>query len=378
MDISKFIISSNKKLNDYIIKESNKNIDEYTIELNNILTIIKQYIVYKKHMLIIVYKNKKIYNIFADGDTRKKKIMEIVKKNIEILEKKNKLLPNFFLPFYTSDTHFYHNNDIPFFVEAKPKNKKGILYPDQDYYSIKIENKTITYDEFKTILKNKKCSNLDNKQDIIYFSGANTGADKHNIRMKMKDIVHEKNDKKYDIHIADQFVPMYYFCKYKYLLNLPGHQPWSYRMTKILLMNSLIFDITIMQTYIMKKNNKIYKDKNEKWVQLYSDFFIAGKDYVEILYNWTEGVTTDLDVIKIYNKINKLYKYYEKNRAEYMKITKSATKKANLFNNDIFDKSYQYLIMSFINKQYEKNSKNQINTFLDKIIKLDENIINLY
>ena len=48
------------------------------------------------------------------------------------------MLPNFFIPFYVSDTHFYLDNDMFFFVEAKPRNKKGILYPDQNYYNIKL------------------------------------------------------------------------------------------------------------------------------------------------------------------------------------------------------------------------------------------------
>ena len=37
--------------------------------------------------------------------------------------------------------------------------------------------------------------------------------------------------------------------------------------------------------------------------------------------------------------------------------------------NDIFDKTYKYLIISFINKTYKKNSENEINIFLDEIIK---------
>lgn len=221
-------------------------------------------------ILFIIYKNKKIYIIFPKGDNRKQIIIKNVKRNIlEIYKKTNGYLPNFFLPFYVSDTYFYQNNDIPFFVEAKPRNKKGILYPDQNYYFININNNNISYDKFKKLLKNKKCNDINTKKNIIYFSGANTGSDKHNIRMKLKNIIDEKNDKKYNIYIASQYVPMYDFCKYKYLLNLPGHQPWSYRMTKILLMNSLIFDITVKQTYIIDKNKE---SKNEKWVQIYNDF----------------------------------------------------------------------------------------------------------
>lgn len=381
MDISKFIISSNKSLNDYIINQCNKDIDEYDIDLDNIL---KKYInftstKYKQLFLFIVYKNKKIYTVLSKEDSkkfsRKKIIIEVITRNIKILEKQFGSLPNFFIPFYLSDSHFYSDNSLPFFVEAKPKNKKGILYPDRNYYTIFVKNDSITYDEFKKNVKIKSID-IDKKEDIIYFCGANTGAYKHNIRMKLKNIVDEKNDKKYDIHIEDTYVPMYDFCKYKYLLNLPGLQPWSYRMTKILLMDSLIFDVTIMQTYIIEKNEKSYEDKNEKWIQIYSDYFIAGEDYVEILYDWTESVTSDLEVIKIYDKINELHKYYDNNKDEYIKITNNATTKANIFNNDIFDKTYQYLMLRFIKKQYETNNTNSINKFLDEIIKLDEDTSN--
>lgn len=359
------IITNNKSLNEFIINRCNKDINEYNISLTSILKNLEKYYYYQNMFFFIIYKDNKLISLFNNGDNRKNKIFEIVKRNIKNL----KNLPNFFIPFYVSDTHFYQNNDIPFFVEAKPGNKKGILYPDQNYYYISIENNDFTYDEFKDILKKHKCSNQKDKKDIIYFSGGNTGADKHNIRMKLNEIVNDEENNtiknNYDININTQFVPMYDFCKFKYLLNLPGHQPWSYRMTKILLMNSLIFDVSILQTYI--------DDKNEKWVQFYSDYFKPGEDYIEIKYYWTESLTSDMEVYNIYNELNKLHKYYNENNEEYKKITYSATKKANELNNEIFDKTFQYLIELFIQKTYKDNDAKQINKFIDDLISLDKN-----
>ena len=88
MDISNFIISSNKNLNDYIINQCNKDIDEYTIDLNNILNTIKSSF-YKRLMLFIIYKDKKIYTIFSEGASRKNKIIDIFKRNIKELFKYN-------------------------------------------------------------------------------------------------------------------------------------------------------------------------------------------------------------------------------------------------------------------------------------------------
>jgi len=369
---TKYNFNKNKNLINYIINNIHKNIDEYNLSLNEFYKRFMKIEKYKNMFLFIIYRNNKIYTIFNTGDKRKNIIIDIIKNRFIELKNIYKKLPDMFIPFYISDTHFYQDNEIPFFVEAKPKNKKGILYPDKDYYSIKLENKTIDYDKLKKILHKKNCDDISKKKPIIYFSGANTGSDKHNIRYKLKKI--SENNNKFDIHISEKYVPLYDFCNYKYLLNLPGHQPWSYRMTKILLMNSLIFDVTIMQKYIIEENNKTFEDKNEKWIQIYNDYFIPNEDYIEIIYDWTASVTSDLEVINIYDKINELYKYYENNKDEYIKIVNNASKKANLFNNNICDKTQQYLIMYFTNKIYEKNNTNDINTFLDEIIKLDNKI----
>jgi len=229
----------------------------------------------------------------------------------------------------------------------------------------------------KNTLKEKNCSNIKNKSPIIYFSGANTGADKHNIRKKIKEIVTNKDDKNYNIYISEQYVPLYDFCKYKYLLNLPGHQPWSYRMSKILLMNSLVIDIPVLQTYIYKLQNKKIVDKNKKWIQIYSNYFIAGKDYVEINYNWIENITTDLQIYDLYKKINKIYDYYQKNTKEYLTISKNGTKKANKLNMNFINDTWNYLIIYFNKKIYENNTQSEINNFINKILLSEKNVKNI-
>jgi hypothetical protein len=184
--------------------------------------------------------------------------------------------------------------------------------------------------------------------------------------MKLKEL--SSNSKNYEIHIKDKYVPMYDFCKYKYLLNLPGNQPWSYRKAKILPMGSLIIDILVNQSYII--NNK--KVTNGKWIQFFTEYFTPNEDYIEISYDWIEGITNDKEVNKIYKKINKIYDYYENNQNEYDTIRENAVRKANQFNTKIFNKTYDYLIRYFNKKMYKENSVEQINDFLDKMILLDK------
>ena len=359
-------------LNTYIHSQIKKNMDDYDFSLKKYYNKLLTYQKYRNLFLFIIYKNNKLYSILNDGDARKKLIIKIVKNIINNMKKKH-ILPNFFIPFYVSDTHFYLDNDMFFFVEAKPRNKKGILYPDQNYYNIKIKNNMVNYDKFKKILE-KKCSSLPNKKPIIYFSGANTGSDKHNIRIKLKEIVEYHKNRTYNINIDERYVPMYDFCNYKYLLNLPGHQPWSYRMTKILLMKSLIFDVSIYQSYVYKINNKKIIDNNDKWVQFYSDYFKEGEDYIQINYNWLANVTPDSNVNNIYKECNKLFKKFEKNTDEYKKITKNAYLKANQLNMSVFNDTFEKIISCFIKKLYKANSVNDIDNFIDKILLFDEEI----
>lgn len=359
---------SSNKLDTYIENQCNKFINEYSDADFILDTCYKKLIKYNKSImgmfLFIIHKNNNINIVFGDGDNRKKQIIEIIIRNINLIKQNIGDLPDFYLPFYVSDTYFFLDNDFPFFVEAKPNNKKGILYPDKDYYYIKLEKEFLNYDEFKKRIYDNGCSNLNGRKDIIYFSGANTGSDKHNIRMKLKEIT--EKDKRYEIHIADQFIPMYKFCNYKYLLNLPGYQPWSYRMTKILLMNSLIFDVVVLQRYANSKNNK--------WIQFFSNYFVSGKDYIEIEYEWTEHVTKDTEVYdKIYKKINKLFDYYQNNPSKYLSIIKSASEKANKLNMDSCNQAIQQLILLFIKKIYKNNSKKEVSIFLDNLIKINKN-----
>ncbi len=361
------------KLDTYIENQCNKFINEYSDEDFILETCYKKLLKYNSNIthiyLFIVHKNNNINIVFGDGDNRKIKIIDIITKNINLLKQNLGDLPDFYLPFYVADTYFYFDNDLPFFVEAKPNNKKGILYPDKDYYYINIEKEFLNYEEFKKRLYDNNCANLSGRKDKIYFSGANTGSDKHNIRMKLKEIT--EKDNKYEIHIADKFVPMYKFCNYKYLLNLPGHQPWSYRMTKILLMNSLIFDVVVLQRYINTDNTI---SKNNKWIQFFSNYFVNGKDYIEIEYEWTDHVTKDTEVYdKIYKKINKLFDYYQNNPSKYLSIIKSASEKANKLNMDSCNQAIQQLILLFIKKIYKNNSKKDVSIFLDNLIKLNKN-----
>ncbi len=354
----------NKEIYNFIEKQTKQQIDDYDLKVEISQLIfdklkIKSY--FKNMLFYIIVKDNIIYTLFEDvkgGDNRKKVISKFIIPLLKKLYKNNnKKINNLFIPFYISDTHFYHDNNIPFFVESKPRNKKGLTFPDSNLLAMKLDDKTINYDEFIKIIDEKKCQNEEKKKSLIFFSGANTGSDKHNVRMKLKGIT--EKDKNYELFVDESYFPLYHFCEYKYLLNLPGHQPWSYRLTKILPMGSLVIDVNVLQQY------SDIKEYNEQWIQCYVDFFKKDKDYIQIDYPWIENRTSDDYVYKLYYQINQVYKYYEQNGSEYKKIVERAEKKSKMMNMKVFEETMMYMIMKFNEKMKKVNGEDKFNENLD-------------
>ncbi len=357
---------------DYVCKTAMNQVDAYDFSIQNFYKILDCPNKNDKYdntdlFLFIVIHNSKLYILYKKGDNRKKRIISIFTKILkELFSMKNlmnslKNIKSTFIPFYVSDTHFYHNNDLPFFVEARPENKKGILYPDQNFYYITMTNNIVNYDQFKSILQKDGCDKR-RKLPIVFFRGANTGADKHNIRMKLKDITETKQDPRFEIHVREEYLPMTTFCDYKYLLNLPGHQPWSYRFSKILAMDSLVFNVSVLQSYDGGKSF------NQKWIQFFDEFFINGKDYVEIDYPWIEDKTGYNDVSSIYNRLSGLYNYYQTHTDLYKNIVKNARQKTDLITMDVCDFSIKFLLIYFTKKFNEVNDQSSIEKFIQTAI----------
>ncbi len=356
--------NNGNELIQFIKKQTKEQIDEYDMKIETIQRIFDKDVFrshFKNMMLYVIVKDGKVYSLFKDvkgGDTRKKVIFDFV---LNILKRwfqnKNRKKINLFIPFYICDTHFYHDNNIPFLVESKPRNKKGILFPDSNNLSMKLENHMINYDEFLKIVDEKKCENENKKKPLIFFSGANTGSDKHNVRMKLKGI--SEKDKNYKIFVDDTYFPLYHFCEYRYLLNLPGHQPWSYRLTKILAMGSLVVDINVLQQY------SEIKEYNEQWIQCYLDFFKKDEDYVQIDYPWIENRTSDDYVYKLYYQINQVFEYYENHQDEYQKIVKSAERKSKMMSMKIFEETLLYIIFSLNEKMKMVNGEDKFEMNVD-------------
>jgi hypothetical protein len=293
-------------------------------------------------MIKIVIKDGIITAHNTEGDNRKNLIVRLLVETVKYMSSKNKKMPNTTLYIYVSDVYAFEYQDIPFFVLAKPRNRTGILFPDNTFLCHPLISECDKWDFIKKTVK-QKCEKTI-KINEIYFKGANTGSTKHNLRYLLS-IESKKSNKKIPLNviIGEKRLPMYAFCKYKYLLNLPGHQPWSYRFKYLFLMKSLVIDVAVRQHY----SEESY---NEKWINFFDDVFIKGIDFVELTYDWYENKDNTNEYNLLLKNIEETYEYYEKNNDAYNEMVENGTNKANIITNDLVYETVYKLVSKYADR----------------------------
>lgn len=325
-------------IKDYIIRKIKDDLKNYTItpEIINEMENLYQNkesnpYTYIKSLLKIEFKNQILYcDIGSDKLGRKLEIVNLFKR-----ASKNYKIPDITLYIITSDGYSFYHQHLPFLCLAKPMNKNGILFPDNTFYNHTIDDKNYDWEQAKSLITKKCISNK--KFSNIYFRGANTGNKKHNLRYTFKTLT--KKVPEFKIEISEKKIPIYTFCKYKYLLNLPGNQPWSYRFKYLFLMKSLVIDIPLLQKY--------GKEYNQKWINFYDLFLEENEDYISIPVKYDEKQSLDYENILI--KVAKVYDYYQKNPKKYHKIVKSGYDKISKITNDVIDYTIVNLIEEYSN-----------------------------
>lgn len=250
-----------------------------------------------------------------------------------------------------ADEYIYQFPDLPFMIIAKPKDKKGILFVDNTFTDIEPETKTIldkskmiTWEDNKNII-DKKCDNIE-KENKIFFIGQNINMKKQefNMRKWLHDNIKKLPNIPFKILLTDKsgYMPMSDFCKYKYLLNLPGMSPWSFRFKFLFLMKSLIINVSLYRKY-----NKLMDDK---WINIFDVLFIPNKDYIDISYYYKTKENQEENLNNLLNDIGQIYTILEKDNDFYNKITNNGYKKGKIINNKNISKIAYTIINSLCSK----------------------------
>ena len=295
--------------------------------------------------------------------------LELIKKTLLWCKDNNLEIPNTSLYIWISDRFPYHTqnlNKFPIFVYSRPEDVDLPIFPDNTFYCLnlkeKYRGKCYDWDQVKTIIsENCDEKKLAEKKEYIYFKGTDTTKSKHDIRQKLyKEMIRRTRKSNLPISIYldawKNYEPIYKFCNYKFLLNLPGHYPWSNRLKYLLLMNSIIINVNIELVNIEPN----YIDK--KYIT-FIDYIVDSKDYIDIIYKYyrcdwkcssteLEKKLKDLNSNEFENFIQTLkdlYKDYKNNPNKYDKMINQTRKKIDKLNNE--------RVYSYIYKCIKLNSK---------------------
>lgn len=287
------------------------------------------------------------HNVFGEG--RKKIMVKLIDLTKEYINKSDRKFKDCVFYIYIMDSYLYEKDDqaLPFFCICKPSNRNGILVPDNTFSCHQQNGKCLDWDETKKFVHEKCETKSDNKKNKIFFRGANTGEDKHNLR-KLFEMESKKNNI-YDITIGSHQIPLYFFCKYKYLLNLPGNQPWSYRFKYLFLMYSIVINIDLRQHYPDSS------DTNGRWVNFFDFLFEEDIDYINLVFNWYEDnkIENDKEFDKLLNQINDVYEYFESHPDQAKIMITNATNKGYAITQNIVYEAI-YLTINSYASQFEK------------------------
>jgi len=298
-----------------------KDLDNYYKESLRLRKIIKIEIINNK----LYYENKHLEDVYNNLFlNRSESIIKLFILALTKINKKRIKLRNFV--FYFTINDYTISKTLPIFSFAKPINTVGILIPDWTF--INLYNNTIKndWDDVKDGLNDIK---IKDKNDVIFFQGANTSKIIRDVREYKSDIreniklLSEKNNK-FIVKIDEPPTPITDWIKYKYLLDLPGAYPWSVRLKELLMMKSLVIKV----------------DVEKPWVNFYSSLLKQNVDYIQIKYNYEDEPKKIAN--NVYRKILQTYKYMEHHPYKMNKMINSAYRNINKLT---MDSVIDYLVL---------------------------------
>lgn len=254
----------------------------------------------------------------------------------------------------------------------------NIVIPDDSFMTDPTTAKPTDWDSMKkSIIKLQSKE----KKNIMYFKGADTGCtvkfDNHVkfcIRQKLAQLPY----KWLEIDVGNGKVPIHRFSQYKYLLNLPGHQPWSYRFKFLFLMKSLVININMVIIYTD------YGVKATKFVNFYDKFFrelvwneyydkstridVKNIDYVTINCHFFKpeksvanqsssrpsqdnlNYLNDIAFNAMTKQLKNLYEYFEEYNEDYQTIVNNGYERVQHITNDSLLYAYYKIFQSYADR----------------------------
>jgi hypothetical protein len=145
----------------------------------------------------------------------------------------------------------------------------------------------------------------------------------------------------YEVVVGSHQIPLYKFCEYKYLLNLPGHQPWSYRFKYLFLMKGLVINIDLRQHFGSHENGR--------WINFFDPFITPDVDFVNLVYHWHEGEETinKENYKKLVQDVETTYRQFENDPDDYDTMVDNGYRKVQMIDQDMVYESLYMVVRSY-------------------------------
>lgn len=296
-EISADIESDNYPHNDDYQKLLESKIGNYLNDYNNhsvdpfpaMLEYLKENIKFRRRCVIVSINKGKLTTLIPnskakiwgrDGvDNRIYTFIRMLKDLDKWCSDNNLKLPKSRFVIYVADTYAWEEGakDFPWLVMAKPKNRSGILIPDDSFITHGESGTVASTDNWQwddMIEKSKKLETK-NKSKILFFKGANTGTYKFGTRQFLSKT---QWDLPIKIDLKGKRESIFEWNKYYGLLNLPGNQPWSYRLKYLFLLKKPVVNVDVLLRYDLENND----DCLERWIQFFDPLFVPKEDFIQV------------------------------------------------------------------------------------------------
>lgn len=312
-----------------------------------------EYVIKNNECTLSISKKIKGNTILAN-DRRVNESLQLIKNTLKWVKEINKKVPNTSMFFWISDRIPWEFSEyldkIPIYIYATPKDLNVPIFPDNTFYCLTMQKKfrgeCYDWDKIKKLfLKTNK--EIKDKARLIYFKGTDTTKNRYYIRGLLERYAKNKKSMVIKLDGWINYEPVTTNSKYLFLLNLPGHYPWSNRFKYLFLTNSVIININIRT---IPYDETGYKDDN--WISFIDLLMKPKQDYINIPYDYYTYNGTDTNISKkVYDlniktidkiilKLEYIYKSYDKEKNKYDNMIKSYSSKINTLTNDVI---YKYI-----------------------------------
>jgi hypothetical protein len=292
-------------------------------------------------------------NLNQIKDNRIVQVLSMIQKTLLWAKSVNKPIIQTTLYFWMSDRIPWYNEidtKFPIYVFATPKNKNFILFPDNSFECMTIDEKyngeCYDWNQTKAIIINKSNSvKFAEKTNKIFFKGTSTSSKNTQIRENL--FAFSKSSEYLDIRLDGwyAYIGMDNFCKYKFLLNLPGNYPWSNRLKYLFLMKSIVINVDVESEDI--KTNIV----DQEWISFINIIVKPDTHYINLKFkyyynndknkNKNEKINYQQSV-KIFNQLESIYK---SNTEKYNSMIDNGYQTVSeLTNDNIYEYIYECMV----------------------------------